>query len=166
MVLPFWGHLCAAQKEQPALRKLGIKSLFYLMLAQSEHAVESNSRVVARTLVNGDAVDDVAFTEIFQRPEEVLRGDAEHRGADANARVKRDDFVVFQFLAEAIDEVDFGADGPLSASGRSLDGFDDAFGRADLVGGLGNLEAALRVNDDANAGMLTANPVHLLRREA
>ena len=42
------------------------------MLAQSEHAVESNSRMMASALVDGDAVDDVAFAQVFERPEEVL----------------------------------------------------------------------------------------------
>src|SRR6266481_4105663 len=136
------------------------------MLAQSEHAVESNARMVAGALVNGDAVDDIAFAEILERPEEVLRSNAEHRGANAHAAVERDDLVVSQFLAEAIDKMDFGADGPLGAGRRSLDGFDNAFRRADLIGGLGDLEAAFRVNDDANAGMLAADAPDLLRREA
>ena len=69
------------------------------MLAQSEHAVESNACMVASALVYGDAVDDVAFAEILERPEEVLRSNAEHRGANAHTGVERDDFVVSQFLA-------------------------------------------------------------------
>src|SRR5467141_1805399 len=98
------------------------------MLTQSEHAVESNSRVVSSALIDGDAVDDVAFAQIFERPEEMLRGDAEHRGADANAGIQGNDFVVLQFLAEAVDEVDFRAYGPLGARGRILNGFYNAFG--------------------------------------
>jgi len=50
--------------------------------------------------------------------------------------------VVLHFLVEAVDEVDFCADGPLGAGGRGLDSLDDAFGRADLIGGLGDLETA------------------------
>src|SRR5229473_1038407 len=136
------------------------------MLAQTQHAVESNPRMVAGALVNGNAVDDVAFTQIFERPEEMLRSNSEHRRADADAGIERDDFVVPQFLAEAIDEVDFGADGPLGACGRSLDGFDDALGGADRIGGLRDFEAAFGMRDDANAGMLAADTLDLLRREA
>src|SRR6266851_4011257 len=122
--------------------------------------------MVAGALVNGNAVNDVALAEVFEHPKEMLRSDAEHRRADANAGIERDDFVVLQFLAEAVDEVDLRADGPFGARGRSLDGFDDAFGGADLIGGLGDLEAAFRVRDDANTGMLAADALDLLRCEA
>src|SRR5260370_37323919 len=98
------------------------------MLTQSEHAVESNARMVASALIDGDAVHDVALAQIFERPEEMLRGDAKHRGANTDAGIERNDFVVLQFLAEAVDEVDFRDDGPLCACGRGLDGFDDALG--------------------------------------
>src|SRR5260370_11851315 len=136
------------------------------MLAQTQDAVESNPRMVAGALVNGNAVDDVAFAEIFERPEEMLRSNTEHRRADADAGIERNDFVVPQFLAEAIDEVDFGADGPLGACRRSLDGFDNALGRTDLIGGLRDFETAFGMRDDANAGMLAADALDLLRREA
>src|ERR1700719_1009793 len=136
------------------------------MLSQTQHAVESNPRVVAGALIDGDAVYNVALAQIFEHPEEMLRSDTEHRRAHANAGIERDDFVVLQFLAEAVDEVDFRADGPCGAGGRSLDGFDDALGGADLIGGLGNFEAAFGMSDDANAGMLAADAIHLLRREA
>src|SRR5712664_967664 len=136
------------------------------MLTQTEHAVGSSARMVARAFVNGNTVNDVAVAEIFERPEEMLRSDAEHRRADANAGIKRDDFVVLQFPAEAVDEVDFRADGPLGSGGRGLDGFDDALGRADRIGGLGDFKAAFGMRDDANAGMLAADVLDLLRREA
>src|SRR5438552_14261675 len=96
----------------------------------------------------------------------MLRREAIHGGANANIAIERDDLVVFQFLAKTIDEVDFGTDGPLSASWRSLDGFDDALCRADLRGGLGNLETAFGVSDDANARMLAADAFDLLSGEA
>src|SRR6266404_761711 len=96
----------------------------------------------------------------------MLRSDAKHRRANTNAGIERDDFVVPQYLAETVDEVNFRADGPFGAGGRSLDGFDDALGGADLIGGLGDLEAAFGMRDDANAGMLAADALDLLRREA
>src|ERR1700674_1022246 len=136
------------------------------MLAQTQHAVESNARMVASAFVDGDAVNDVALAEIFKRPEQMLRGDAKHRGADAHAWIERDDSVVLQFLAETVDEVYFRADAPLRASRRSFYGFDNAFCRADLIGGLCNVEAAFRVNDYANAGVLAADALDLPRRKA
>src|SRR6266436_2989423 len=136
------------------------------MLSQTQHAVEGNAGMVARALIDGDAVHYVALAQIFERPEEMLRSDTEHRRADANAGIERDDFVILQFLAEAVDEVDFRADGPFGAGGRSLDGCDDTLGRADLIGGLCDFEAAFGMRDDANAGMLAAEALDLLRRKA
>src|SRR6266851_1428787 len=137
-----------------------------VMLAQSEHAVESNSRVVASAFVNGNAVDDVALAEILKSPKEMLRGDAKHSCANANAGIERDDSVVCEFLAKAVDKMNFRANGPLGASRRRLNSLDDALGRADLVGRLCDLEAAFGVSDDANARMLAADALDLLRREA
>ncbi len=68
------------------------------MLAQTQHAVESNPRMVASALVNGNAVNDVALAEIFERPEEMLGCDAKHRGAGANAGIERDEFVVLSTI--------------------------------------------------------------------
>src|SRR5258708_5749581 len=121
---------------------------------------------MARAFIDRDAVHYVALAQIFERPEEMLRGDAEHRRADANAGIERDDLVVLQFFAEAVDEGDFRADGPLGASGRSLAGIDDALGGADLIGGLRDFKTAFGMRDDANAGMLAADARDLLRREA
>src|SRR2546430_17338957 len=97
---------------------LRAKSLSYWMLAQTQHAVESNPRMTASVLVNGDTVTDVALTQILERPEKVLGSDTEHRGAKADAGIARDDFVALQFLAEAIDQVNFCAHGPRSEEGR------------------------------------------------
>src|SRR6266567_2808662 len=136
------------------------------MLTQTQHAVEGNSRIVASALIDRNAVDDVAFAEVFKRPKEMLRGNAEHRGADADAGIERDDIAVPEFLAEAVDEVDFRAHSPLGAGRRGRNGLDDAFGRADFVGGLGDFEAAFGMNDDANAGMFAADALDLAQREA
>src|SRR5258708_17707937 len=135
------------------------------MLTQSEHAVEGNSRVVSSAFIDGDAVDDVAFAQIFEGPEEMLRGDAEHGGADADAGIERYDSVVFEFLAKAVDKVNFRANRPLGASRRRLNGLDDALGRADLVGRLCDLEAAFGMGIDANSMMLAAGQLAVFRRE-
>src|SRR5260370_19017757 len=166
MTFPFPGTALSPQKRTSyPSQELKVKSPFYSMLTQSEHAVESNSRMVSSALIDGDAVDDVALAKIPKGPEGMLRGDAEHRGADANAGVEGDNFMVLQFLAKAVDEMNFRADGPLGASGGILNCFYNAFGRADLIGGLGDLEAAFRVGDDANARMLAADALDLLRPE-
>src|SRR5260370_5534307 len=136
------------------------------MLTQTQHTVESNSRVVPSAFIDGNAVHDVAFAKVFERSKEMLRSDAKHGSADANTGVERDHFVVLKFVAEPVDEVNFRADSPLRAGRRSFDCFDDAFGRADFIGGLGNLKATFGMNDDANAGMLVADALDLLRGEA
>src|SRR6266478_739180 len=136
------------------------------MLTQSEHAVEGNSRVVAGAFVDGDTVDNVAFAQVLKRPKEMLRGDAKHGCANANAGIERDDSVVFEFLAKAVDKVNFRANRPLGASGRSLNSLDDALGRADLVGRLCVLDATLVIGHNSTARMFAADALDLLRGEA
>src|SRR2546421_4015139 len=47
------------------------------------------------------------YTTLFRSgPEEMLRSDAEHGGADTNVGVERNDFAIVESLAEAVDEVD------------------------------------------------------------
>src|SRR5258706_6597321 len=123
------------------------------MLAQSEHAVESNSRVVSSAFIDGDAVDDVAFAQIFEGPEEMLRGDAKHGCANANAGIERDDSVVSKFLAKAVDKVNFHANVPLGAGGGRLNNLYVALGRGGLVGRLCDLETGFGMGDNANARM-------------
>src|SRR5260370_21458056 len=118
MTFPFPGTALSPQKRTSyPSQELKVKSPFYSMLTQSEHAVESNSRMVSSALIDGDAVDDVALAQILKGPEEMLRGDAEHRGADANAGVEGDNFMVLHFLTKAVGEMNFRAEGPLGASG-------------------------------------------------
>ena len=42
-----------------------------------------------------DAIDDAAFDQVFERPGQVLRADAVHRGAEAAGIVERDDALAF-----------------------------------------------------------------------
>src|SRR5207248_11208826 len=49
---------------------------------------------------------------------EVLGGDAEHGGADTDARVKRNDLPVLERLPQAVDQVDFRADSPFRTRDR------------------------------------------------
>src|SRR5207249_7673149 len=46
-----------------------------------------------------------------------------------------------------------------------LDRFDDALGRTDLAGGLGDFKTALGVNDNTHARMLATDAGNLLRRK-
>src|SRR2546429_6327429 len=90
--------------------------------------------MVARALIDGDAIDDVALAKVFEHPEEVLRSDAKHRGTNTNAGIERDDFVVLQFLAEAVDEMDFRAHGPFGAGGGNPEGCEYAPRRGPFIG--------------------------------
>src|ERR1700756_2054215 len=96
----------------------------------------------------------------------MLGCDAKHRGAYADARIKGHDAVVRHFFAEPLHEVNLGADGPLRARWGLRDDFNDAFGRADLVGGLRHFVAALRMHNYANARIRAAKPLHVLWLEA
>src|ERR1700720_4035465 len=96
----------------------------------------------------------------------MLGCNAKHRGAHAYAGIERHDFAVRHFLAKPIDQVNLRAYRPLRVRRRLRDSFDDAFGRADLVGGLGYFIAALRMHDYANTGVLAANALDVPRLEA
>jgi hypothetical protein len=65
-----------------------------LMLAQTEHTVESHAREMARPLIHRDLVDHVPGGQILEGPQQVLRRNAKHRGANANAGIQRDDFAI------------------------------------------------------------------------
>jgi hypothetical protein len=58
------------------------------MLAQTQHPVEGNSREVSRSFIDRNAVYDVTGNEVIQRPEQMLRRDAKHRGANAYAGIE------------------------------------------------------------------------------
>src|SRR5882724_1984441 len=70
------------------------------------------------------------------------------------------------FLAKAVDQVNLRADRPLRTCGRRRNRLDDSFGRAELIGGLRYFKAALWMNNHANAGMLAAHALDVLRCEA
>src|SRR5690242_8742762 len=57
------------------------------MLTQTQHAVEGNTREMAGTLVDRDAVYHISGGEIVQRPKEMLGSDAKHGGANANTGI-------------------------------------------------------------------------------
>src|SRR6266852_5850112 len=92
----------------------------------------------------------------------MLGCDAKHRGAHADARIKGHDPVVGHFSAKPIHEVNLRGYRPLRAGRRLRDGFNDAFGRADLVGGLRNFVAALRMRNYTNTRIRAANSLDML----
>src|SRR5437868_3185057 len=96
----------------------------------------------------------------------MLRCNAEHRGTHTNARIERNDLAVRHFLGETVHQVNFGTHGPLRTRGRSGNRTNDALCRADLIRRLRNLEAALRVRDYVNAGMLATHMLDMLLRES
>src|SRR5207247_10445430 len=132
---------------------------------QIKHPYQGQTGIVTRAIVERNTVDHITGTKVFKRPEEVLGGDAEHSGADTDARVKRNDPPVLERLPQAVDQVDFRADSPFRTSGSRLDRFDHALGRTDLAGGLGDFKTALGVNDNTHARMLATDAGNLLRRK-
>ena len=96
----------------------------------------------------------------------MLRGDAEHGGADTYVGVNRNDLLVLERLPQAVDQVDFCAHGPFRNRACRLDRLDNALGRPDLVGSLSDLKTGFGVNDHAYAGMLATGAGNLLRRKA
>src|SRR5215469_15352485 len=116
--------------------------------------------------IHGNLVHDFPLAQILEDPQQVLWRDSKHRRANAHAGVERDHFAVFQFLSEAIYEVNFGAHRPFRSRASSHNGLDEAFGRADLVGSLRHLETAFGMNDDANAGLFASDRIDVLGEEA
>ena len=98
-----------------------------------QHAVEREARIRRDAGSDGDLVDHTAFNQIFERPEHVLRVDAEHRRAEATAVVERNDEPVRVFSHEPVHEMDFRTDGPPRAGRRLGQAFDNVFGGAAVV---------------------------------
>src|SRR5260221_7568786 len=96
----------------------------------------------------------------------MLGCNAKHRGARAYAGIERHDLAIGHFFGKPVEQVNLGAPRPLRVRRRLRDSFDDAFGGADLVGGLRYFKAALRMDDYANAWVLAANALDMLRLEA
>src|ERR1700682_162120 len=96
----------------------------------------------------------------------MLGCDAKHRGAHAYARIQRHDPALRHFFAKPINQVNLRAHGPLRVGRRLRDSFDNAFGRADLVGGLSYFVTALRMHDYANTRVCAPNALNVLRLEA
>src|SRR6266581_5143264 len=79
------GKIAAKSRDFCAGGRVGRSMLRrHLMLAQRERAVEGQTGEIAGAFVDGDAIDDVAGTQVFEGPEKMLRSDAEHGGADAD----------------------------------------------------------------------------------
>src|SRR5947209_939040 len=80
-----------------------------------KHSVERDARPARGLFGHGYTVDDAALCERVERPCEVLRGDAVHRGAHAEVGREQSYVFVRVLLDEAVDEVDFGANRPRGA---------------------------------------------------
>src|SRR5208283_3541125 len=77
------------------------------------HAVQSHSRPALHVRPHLDAVDHAALDKIFQSPGQVLRGDAEHGGAETAGIVEGDDPLALcgEAAGHAVDQVNLSADG-------------------------------------------------------
>ena len=91
------------------------------------------------------------FDQVFQHPGQVLRIDrnmVEHMQTigDMNCTVVA---LVGQRIVQPVDQIQFGADQPAGCRVRSIGyGFDNEFGRADVIRLLANLETGFGVRDD------------------
>ena len=87
-----------------------------------------------------------AVEQAFEDPEQVIRRHAEHRRAQAAERIERDDGAVRRELVrEAVDQMNLGGRRPIPIPPGCLrTRLDDELGRAADVGGLHDVERALR----------------------
>ena len=130
-----------------------------------EHSLEADFGPVFSEGVDGDLVDDVAFHEVVEDPEEMGGVDAVHGGAEALAFGEGDDVFVGELFGEAVDHVDFGADGPGGAGRGGCDGLADEIGAAGEVGFLDDFVAAFGVDDDFHVGVLRAGLIDVFGAE-
>ena len=133
-----------------------------------QHAVKRHPRPVLDIIFHFDLIDDVAFRQIFQCPAQMLRRDAEHGGAEATGIVERDDLLPFrsEFLAHAIDQVDFRTHGKHGSGRRVADHLEQAFGGPNPVRFLAHFPAALGMNNDPNSRIFRANIIDVLGKKA
>lgn len=80
--------------------------------ANFKHAVERHARPLLHAGTHLDAVDDAPFHQVFQRPRQVLRADAKHRGAEAPVIVEAEDALALrgETICQAIHQVNLRAD--------------------------------------------------------
>src|SRR6478735_1773343 len=153
--------------EMTAMRSSGSAtgSVLVGLAGQGEHPVERGTGLGRDGRVDADRVDDPAFDERLEGPHEVREVDAVHRRAVADVLLQEGDPLVRELRGEATHEVELGADDPRRAVGRCRDGLDDLLGRADLVGELDDLVAALGVHDHLDVGDLAARGLDRVDRE-
>src|ERR1039458_3014761 len=133
-----------------------------------QHAVQRDFGPALDAGTDLYAVDDAALDQVFQSPGQVVGTDAVHGGAEAAGVVQRDDLFTFggKALGHAVDEVNLRADGEHCARGSLLDEGDQLLGGAERVGLLADLEAALGVNNDLDAGVAGAHLIDVAGQEA
>src|SRR5262245_13896530 len=93
--------------EPPWVRPSGVGGPYSLL--NREHPVERDFRPKLLLVGDNDAVVHLSGDEAFEHPQEMVRRDTEHRGAEAAELIERIDRAPGRhFTCEAIDEVDLG----------------------------------------------------------
>ena len=118
-----------------------------------EHPVQGQTRIGGNVRINRNLIDDTAIQQIFKRPQEVLRIDAEHSGAEASAIIERDNEPVRILFRQAVHKMDLCADSPFRAGGRLRETSDNVLGRAEIICELNDFKSALRVGNYPDAGI-------------
>ena len=133
-----------------------------------EHSIKRNPRPVLNIVFHFDLIDDVAFGQIFKRPAKMLRRDAEHGRAEATGIVQRDDLLSFgsEFLAHAVDQMDFRAHRKHRSGRRVADHLEQAFGGPNPIRFLTHFPAAFRMNNHLNSWIFRPDVIHVLRKKA
>jgi len=77
-----------------------------------------------------DLIDNRALDDVLEAPTKVCKIDSIHRRAHADQGGKEVDLLFGVLFFEAIDQVEFGADGPLGTGWSLFDRLDDLARRA------------------------------------
>ncbi len=128
---------------------------------QGQHAIECDGGPFLGLGVHGDLVDDfgwrlaiIAARQLVEHPQQMRHVDAIHGGAQALTirQHAHRDITLRRFVGQAIDHVNFRADGPTAAGFSGADRLHDAFGRAGEVRFLHDAMIAFRVNHHRDVG--------------
>ena len=83
-----------------------------------QHSLQRQARIGSDVGCHGDLVGDAAFDETLERPKQMLRINAEHRGAKTAAVIEGNNETIRILFFKTVHQMNFGADGPLGPGRR------------------------------------------------
>ena len=130
-------------------------------LLDGQHAFEGDQRPAGDIFFDMDLIDEGSLDDVFKAPAKVCKIDSVHRSAHANQGREKMDLLLGVLFFEAVDQVQFGTDGPFGTWGSFLDRFDDFAGRSRDVCDVVDFLGAFGVDEDFDAGDFFSKLIHV-----